>query len=372
MISGKSLAFILVLTSAFVHASWNVAARHLKGNFSVLILAHFIGAIMSIPLVIMYGDFENSLSSLQLWKYLLPTICFHGGYLFLLATAYFYGDVGLVYPLARGTSIVLATIASQAFSIGAPLNAVEYAGILCVLSGIFILSFDAYNNLTKSLPSSTVSNSNTESENAMDISSGIELGELKHAQPAYAPLSVQEDSNLSTSSAPLKEVYLEQSPASADSPSQSQTLETETRSKVSMSIALALCVGCCTACYSITDSYGVNHTPALTYSFMLNLLAASIYFPYIYYCKHEECVTAIQTQKKYLVIMGPATTGAYLIILFVFEIPDVNIALVVTLREFSVLIGTVLGVLLLGERYSKIKLAAVVFICIGMAILKLG
>lgn len=38
MLSGKSLAFVLVVASAFIHASWNVAAKSLKGNTSILIL----------------------------------------------------------------------------------------------------------------------------------------------------------------------------------------------------------------------------------------------------------------------------------------------------------------------------------------------
>ncbi len=37
--------------------------------------------------------------------------------------------------------------------------------------------------------------------------------------------------------------------------------------------------------------------------------------------------------------MAPAATGAYMIILYVFELPDISVALVVTLREFAVLIG---------------------------------
>ena len=81
---------------------------------------------------------------------------------------------------------------------------------------------------------------------------------------------------------------------------------------------------------------------------------------------------ALETQKKYIFLLAPATTGAYLIILFVFEIPKVNVAMVVALREFSVLIGTVLGVIVLKEKASYVKIFAVVVICVGMALLKLG
>lgn len=123
--------------------------------------------------------------------------------------------------------------------------------------------------------------------------------------------------------------------------------------------------------YSDFINVGVNVVPAITYSFFMNCSQGIIWLPYLYFYKYNEALTVFTRQKKYLIPMAPATTGAYLIILFVFEIPEVNLALVVTLREFSVLIGTLLGVCLLNESYSTVKITGVVLICLGMAVLKL-
>ena len=147
MFSGKTLAFVLVLISACVHASWNVAARSLKGNFSILVLAHFYGAFLALPLAIVYGDFFAVIQDPMLYRYIVPSVVIHASYMFLLSTAYYYGDVGLVYPMARGTSIVLATIATQVLSMGDGLTPMEYTGIIVVVGGIFLLAFDVYTSL---------------------------------------------------------------------------------------------------------------------------------------------------------------------------------------------------------------------------------
>ncbi|CAM9318430.1 unnamed protein product [Ectocarpus fasciculatus] len=290
----RGLAFALVFTSAFVHATWNTAIRGLKGNTPVLVFAHFIGTVMSFPVVVyLDGDFYHTMVAAHVgWIYLASSIV-HALYIILLSTAYIYGDVGLVYPLARGTAIVLSTWGSQAFTEGEGLNSAELGGVAVVVLGIFGLFIDA-------------------SRNAM----------------SKVPLLV--------------------------------------------SIGLALCVGCCTASYSILDSLGVQQAPALTWSFAMNALSIGMLLPFLLLFYKDMATEAITDHWKVIIMIAPFTVGAYLIVLFVFSFPDVNVALVVTLREFAVLVGATFGVLFLGERCTILKFASILCMLAGMLVIKVA
>ena len=317
----------------------------------------------------------------NLYRYLLPSLMFHGSYMGLLAIAYFYGDVGLVYPLARGTAITLATLAVQFLDIGEPLTNLEHVGVGVVICGIFTLAYDAYKTVIDKKDYSLVAATDSESEAETETEEFGLDGDVEMSMSNPIPNS----NSSSRSPIRIKEGDLEivksvvkvrkNRGSSLDvtkSINAHDALTAELTKKVTYSIGFALLVGCCTASYSINDSYGVNNVPAITYSFLFNFGVATMYFPYLYFYKYEELVDAIQTKWKYLILMAPATTGAYLIILFVFEIPGVNLALVVTLREFSVLIGTLLAIFILKEQASVLKMFGVCVICIGMALLKLA
>ena len=122
-----------------------------------------------------------------------------------------------------------------------------------------------------------------------------------------------------------------------------QLLVMTSQKRTLTSIALALLGGLCTAIFSLLDSQGVLVISALSYSGWLNLYSSAMLFPYIFVYHWKDTMEIYSKNLKYLLIMAPSTCGAYLIILFVFEIPNIDVALVVTFREFSVIIGALLG-----------------------------
>jgi hypothetical protein len=76
----------------------------------------------------------------------------------LLAAAYVYGDVGLVYPITRGFAILLATTIGQILEIDKPLRTFQLLGICVVLLGIILLCIDAQNNNYNDTTSNTKDN----------------------------------------------------------------------------------------------------------------------------------------------------------------------------------------------------------------------
>jgi drug/metabolite transporter (DMT)-like permease len=150
------------------------------------------------------------------------------------------------------------------------------------------------------------------------------------------------------------------------------THKAKDRQKIFNSSAFAVAVGTCSATYSTVDAFGVRHIPPLTYSFLFNFWANLILFPYLYKYYYEDCLAAYQQQKLTILQIAPGVVGSYLIILVVFSISDISVAVVVVLRSSSVLMGCVLGVVFLKERYSNIKFTAVFIIMIGVVVIKFG
>jgi drug/metabolite transporter (DMT)-like permease len=74
--------------------------------------------------------------------------------------------------------------------------------------------------------------------------------------------------------------------------------------------------------------------------------------------------------KKYSLIIGLGSIGAYLIILFVFQMTQVSY--VVAARELSVVFGAILGFIFLKEKHSAQKIFSIVCIIIGILLIKIA
>jgi drug/metabolite transporter (DMT)-like permease len=82
------------------------------------------------------------------WPFLALTILLHTGYHFFLPLAYDHGDLGQVYPIARGSAPVLVTLAAVVL-VGEVLEPLAVAGILCLAVGVMTLTFDRTSGIAK-------------------------------------------------------------------------------------------------------------------------------------------------------------------------------------------------------------------------------
>ncbi len=361
------LSFALIFTSAFIHASWNTLVRHLKGNSSALILAHFFGAILHLPFVFIGGNFSKIFSIFQYSSliFLVPSVLSHISYLRSLPLAYAVGDVGLIYPLARGTAIIVASTIAH-FYLGPRLSSSQVVGIAVSVIGIVLLAYDASRSsrhkqeeeLSRSKISNIVYKELSTVENNIELTA---FGDMEDDDSRFYDDEI-EDQNRS----------LNPSSSSSSSSTSSSSNEDPYAKKLRISIMLAVAVGLCTASYSIFDSQGVDTVPPIVWSFWLNIFSSSILLVYLFKYNHEELTDVFTDHLKSVLVLSPSVVGAYLIILYVFSMPDVNVGLVVCLREVSVIIGAVLGVLVLNESYSVLKFAAISTILTGIIMIKIS
>ena len=129
-----TLALLLLLAAAAIHAGWNALVKSDMDRFrSVAILAVFSGlaAIALLPFV----PAPASAS----WPFMAASAAIQVGYCFALVRAYNHGDLASVYPIARGSAPVFVTIGAALFAREVPSTA-GLTGIALVSLGIFALS----------------------------------------------------------------------------------------------------------------------------------------------------------------------------------------------------------------------------------------
>jgi len=131
--------FVFVLLSAVLHASWNFVARRNAGNLTVFWWSLWISCLALLPFVA-YVAFEQGMSGFLAmladgWVYVLATGIIHTFYFLLLGRAYEYGEISLVYPIARGSGIGLTGFLGWLL-LGETLTPYGVAGIGLICVGI--------------------------------------------------------------------------------------------------------------------------------------------------------------------------------------------------------------------------------------------
>jgi len=126
--------FAAVLLAAAFHASWNALIKIRLDPFLAIVLIAAAAGIVSLPLL----PFVK-VPPLAAWPWLMLSVLTHLGYYIGLSRAYRSGDMGQVYPIARG-SAPLMTAAGGALLLGENFNLIGWGGIVALTSGIFLLS----------------------------------------------------------------------------------------------------------------------------------------------------------------------------------------------------------------------------------------
>jgi drug/metabolite transporter (DMT)-like permease len=126
---------LAVLAAAVTHAIWNAIAHGIKDQTLAfaLIGAGSIGAV--IPLIAV-----AAVPRADSWPYLLGSVAIHVFYNLLLMQCYRLGEFSQVYPLARGISPPVVTIAAVIF-IHEHLSFPQLAGVVVVSAGLAFLVF---------------------------------------------------------------------------------------------------------------------------------------------------------------------------------------------------------------------------------------
>jgi drug/metabolite transporter (DMT)-like permease len=126
--------FFAVLLGAACHAGWNAFLKIRLEPFSAMALISIMSAMVVLPFL-----FFLPVPPAPAWPWIGASMIFHLGYFVGLSEAYRTGDMGQVYPIARGTAPLMTAVASTLL-IGEAIGLRGWLGILILVGGVFVLS----------------------------------------------------------------------------------------------------------------------------------------------------------------------------------------------------------------------------------------
>ena len=138
------LALTLVLTSAVLHATWNLLAKRSNGGAVFTWLFAALTSIIYAPVAATFYLITRPTLTLAHLGITAVSAAIHVAYFLSLQRGYRAGDLSLVYPLARGTGPLLATVAAILF-LGERPTYLALTGTALVVFSVFMLAggFDA-------------------------------------------------------------------------------------------------------------------------------------------------------------------------------------------------------------------------------------
>jgi drug/metabolite transporter (DMT)-like permease len=127
---------LIVLLAAMLNAGWNALIKVSGDRIAVMALVTLLGALLS-SLALPFVEMPDPAS----WPLLALAILLHTAYHFVLPVAYQHGDLGQVYPIARGSAPLLVTLGAALFA-GELLSGLPLLGVIFLAVGVMALAFD--------------------------------------------------------------------------------------------------------------------------------------------------------------------------------------------------------------------------------------
>ena len=129
----SSTVFFAVILAALLHAIWNGMVKGFEDkviSVSAIVFGH-------VPIAILVMLFLP-LPTLESVPYIILSAIIHQGYQYYLISAYKIGDLTRVYPVARGSGPIVATLISIIF-LGLLISKIQILSIFLICFGIIIL-----------------------------------------------------------------------------------------------------------------------------------------------------------------------------------------------------------------------------------------
>ena len=130
----ENLVFLAVLFAAVCHAGWNALIKVGLDPLSTTTLIS-IGSGLVALLLLPFAGIPAAAS----WPWLGASVVIHLFYFAALIESYRTGDLGQVYPIARGSAPLMTATAATVF-VGEKLSLVGWSGIVVLVAGVLLLS----------------------------------------------------------------------------------------------------------------------------------------------------------------------------------------------------------------------------------------
>ena len=135
-------------------------------------------------------------------------------------------------------------------------------------------------------------------------------------------------------------------------------------SQLALLVAFLASVGAC------IDKVGIGSVWPFAYVFLLFVIMVVLYSVYILATKRGRAIGREWQANRGNVLLGGLFGTSYVLTLLAMATSAVSY--VISARQVSVVVGTVLGVWLLKERYGAIRIASSLLICAGVVMIGLA
>jgi drug/metabolite transporter (DMT)-like permease len=138
-----TFVFVAVLFAAACHAGWNAAIKGGLDPLTTTVLISIGAAIVS-GLALPFAG----VPAMAAWPWCAASVLIHLFYFAALIESYRAGDMGQVYPIARGSAPLMTATATTLF-IGERLGLMGWCGISLLVAGVVLLSLRGGRELAK-------------------------------------------------------------------------------------------------------------------------------------------------------------------------------------------------------------------------------
>lgn len=139
------LGFTLVLTAAFCHAGWNFLVKRLHAGPELVWLFSVVTLAIYLPVAGWAVATAPPTQPLQ-WGFIAGSTLVHLAYFLLIQHGYRVGDLSVVYPVARATGPLLATVFAIVL-LGERPTVQGLIGAGVIVTGVFMLTGGAATGL---------------------------------------------------------------------------------------------------------------------------------------------------------------------------------------------------------------------------------
>ncbi|WII71598.1 DMT family transporter [Bdellovibrio sp. 22V] len=136
-----TLGPLLLLFSAFLHASWNAIAKSAKDKESFLFLTILLSGLITLGIVLTYGGFQIPSGKVG-WISVLSGV-FEGLYFITLAKALKESALGKAYSIMRGGAMIIVWLVSTIF-FAETAGLFQYFGAFLIFLGIVVMNFKGF------------------------------------------------------------------------------------------------------------------------------------------------------------------------------------------------------------------------------------
>jgi drug/metabolite transporter (DMT)-like permease len=135
--------FAAVLFAAACHAIWNASIKGTLDPLATTVLIAVGAALVALPAIPLAGWPDPAC-----WPWLIASIAIHLFYFAGLIESYRAGDLGQVYPIARGAAPLMTAVMTTAL-VGERLGLAGWSGIVLLAAGVLLLSLRGGRDLAK-------------------------------------------------------------------------------------------------------------------------------------------------------------------------------------------------------------------------------